>query len=118
MGLFDFFKPKPKLSPEAAALIEKMKTIAFPGGVRQVEKETGELHALLGGRLTKDETRSLLLRTRAFIFVTKDMSQTCITDSILESTNGKLTQHEAISVYAFLTGYSRPLSGEIGRAHV
>ena len=108
MGLLGFLKPKRNLPPEVVNAFERISSFAFPGGPKQIEEETGQLHALLRGRLTKEESCHLLLRTKALLVIEQDKSEARITASILGGTNGKLTQHEAHLVYTFLTGVSGP----------
>lgn len=110
MGLFDFLKQKkPEMSPELQETMQKVSSMAFPGGSEQIEEETGQLHALLRGRLNKDEAKRLLTRTKALLIIAHDHSEERITHSILAATGGKLTQHEARLVFQFLTGRSGPL---------
>ncbi len=59
--------------------------------------------------MTREESGKLLYRTRALLVIAEDKSEARITASILRSTNGKLTQHEAHLVYTFLTGSSGPV---------
>jgi len=110
MGFFDFLKPKPKLKlpPEAEKACKQIAFVAFPGGRRQIEEETAQLHALLRGRLTKKEAGHLLQHTKFLLVLDGDKSEARVTASILVSTNGKLSQHEAHLVYVFLTGMSGP----------
>lgn len=109
MGIFDFFSKKPEPSPEVQALVKVMSTVAFPRGEKQIEEETGQLHALLRGRLRKDETRELLVRTKKLLVIAQDKSESRITKSILANTEGKLTAHEAKLMFMFLTG----LAGDV-----
>jgi|SRR3989344_892562 len=110
MGLFDFLKPKKTdHPPEMEEAIKKIALVAFPGGPKQIEEETGQLHALLRGRLSKDDAKRLLTRTKALLVIAKeDRSEERITSSIVANTEGRLTQHEAQLVYQFLTGMSGP----------
>lgn len=110
MGLFDFLKQnKPEMSPEVQETMQKVSSMAFPGGSEQMEEETGQLHALLRGHLNRDEAKRLLTRTKALLIIAQDQSEERITHSILAATGGKLTQHEARLVFQFLTGTSGPL---------
>ena len=110
MGLFDFLKPKPKRPPEVDDAMEKIALVAFPGGSKQIEEETGQLHALLCGRLTKEESGNLLRSIKSLLIIAQDKSEARITASILGHTNGKLTPHEAHLVYTFITGSSGPIT--------
>jgi hypothetical protein len=102
MGLFDFLKPKK--NPELDAVFAQVDTIAFLGGDQQKETESRELYDLLKGRLTKNEAKGVLLRTRFLLVTAQDKSEARITGSIIRGTNGKLTQEEAARVYRHLTG--------------
>jgi len=110
MGLFDFFKPKHALPPEVDDVMKKISLMAFPGGQKQIDEETFQLHALLRGKLTKDESIRLLRRTKALLIIADDKSETRITESIRASSNGKLTENEARLVYVFLTGITGPVT--------
>jgi hypothetical protein len=108
MGFFDFLKPKPKLPPEIVDKLKEINAIAFPGGQKQIDEETSQLHTLLRGRLNKEESGKLLRGTKRLLIIAQDKSEARIIESILRSTSGKLTQHEARLVYTFLTGTSGP----------
>lgn len=111
MGLFDFLKPKknPKLSPEMKEQMQRIAILAFPGGESQIREEAAQLHALLRGKLTKDEAKHLLTRTKALLVIAEDKSKERIVDSIVASTGKKLTQHEGFLAYQFFTGVSGEL---------
>lgn len=114
VGMFDFLKPKrkpkqepkqkPSPPPDLARQMQMIATMAFPGGQEQVQEETDKLHALLRGTLTKPETSMLLTRTKALLIIAEDKSKERIIPSILIHTGNKLTQHEGLLVYQFLTG--------------
>ncbi|MAS95565.1 MAG: hypothetical protein CMO55_20380 [Verrucomicrobiales bacterium] len=106
MGLFDFLKPrlKPTLSPQVQGEMDKILVAAFPRGKKQIQEETGQLHALLRGKLSKSEAERLLRRTKALLIIAKDKSEERMITSIVEATNGKLTRHEGTLAYQFFTG--------------
>lgn len=108
MGLFDFLRPKqtPKLPPELEKQTQMISLAAFPGGEKQIQEETGQLHALLRGKLTKDEAKRLLTRTKALLIISDDKSKERIVPSIVASTENRLTQHEGLLAYQFFTGVS------------
>ena len=106
MGLFDMFESKKKCSAELADVMDKMVFVGFPGGPRQIEQETAKLRAICGG-LTKEESGRLLLGAKALFFMSEDKSEPAITASILQETDGRLTEDEARLVYEFLTNPSR-----------
>lgn len=111
MGLFDFLKPKqaPKLPPDLQKQMQRIALAAFPGGEKQIQEETAQLHALLRGKLTKDEAKKLLRRTKALLIISDDKSKEQIVPSIVASTGNKLTHHEGFLAYQFLTGVSGDL---------
>ncbi len=84
---------------------------AFPGGEDQIREETGQLHALLRGKLTKSEAKHLLTRTKALLIISDDKSKERIVPSIVNATGGKLTTHEASLAFQFFTGVSGDLFG-------
>jgi hypothetical protein len=108
MGLFDFLKPKQtqKQSPDLKKQMQKIALAAFPGGEKQIQEETGQLYALSRGKLTKDEAKRLLTRTKAILTISKDKSKERIVPSIIASTGNKLTPHEGFLAYQFFTGVS------------
>lgn len=111
MGLFDFLKPKqaPKLPPDLQKQMQRIALAAFPGGEKQIQEETAQLHALLRGKLTKDEAKKLLTRTKALLIISDDKSKERIVPSIVASTGNKLTHHEGVLAYQFFTGVSGDL---------
>jgi len=109
MGLFDFLKPQKEAPSELDSAIEKTMLVAFPGGRRQMEDESAQLHALLRGSLSKSEAQHLLIRTKTLLLISKDKSEARITQSILGASEGKLTPHEAKRAYQFFTGVSGEL---------
>lgn len=110
MRLPNYFEPNPALSPEVNDEMKKVAMKSFPGGQKQYEEETGQLHALLRGKLTMDESGFLLRRTKALLIFSEDKSETRIAPSIRVSMKGKLTEHEARLVYVFLTGVFGPVT--------
>lgn len=44
--------------------MQRIALVTFPGGEKQIREETGQLYALLRGKLTKDEAKRLLTRTK------------------------------------------------------
>lgn len=111
MGLFNFLKPKqtPELPPDLQKQMQQIALAAFPGGDKQIQEETAQLHALLRGKLTKDEAKNLLTRTKALLIISDDKSKERIVPSIVASTGNKLTQHEGFLAYQFFTGVSGDL---------
>ena len=113
MGLLDFFKPKRKrnLPPELQKQMDMVPLMAFPGGEEQIREETDQLHALLRGKLSKDEARRLLKRTKTLLIIAQDKSKERIVPSIVNATGCKLTNHEASLAFQFFTGVSGDLYG-------
>ncbi len=111
MGLFDFLKSKrtPELPSDQQTQMQKIALVAFPGGEKQINQETEQLHTLLCGKLTKDEAKKLLTRTKALLIISDDYSKERIVPSIIASTGNKLTHHEGVLAYQFFTG----ISGEL-----
>ena len=95
-------------SSEIAAVFQKIHKAAFPGGESQIKKEQKIVHKLLGGsrlrggKFTKKEAKGLLLRTKSLLFISKDPTEERIVASIMGATEGKVTEEQAKSVYAFL----------------
>lgn len=105
MGLFDLFKSKkPSLPPEVQDMAAKVALMAFPGGEKQINEETDQLHVLLRGKLSKPVVRQLLTRTKSLLVIAQDKSEARIVPSIQAETEGQLTPHECKIVYQFLTG--------------
>jgi hypothetical protein len=77
----------------------------------QIQEETGQLHALLRGKLTKSEAKQLLTRTKALLIISDDKSKERIVPSIMNATGGKLTSHEASLAFQFFTGVSGDFYG-------
>jgi len=113
MGLLDFFKPKRKRNfpPELQKQMDMAALMAFPGGEEQIREETGQLHALLRGKLSKNEARHLLRRTKTLLIIAQDKSKERIVPSIVNATECKLTNHEALLAFQFFTGVSGDLYG-------
>jgi hypothetical protein len=101
---------KSELSPELKDAVQHMERLTFPGGQQQIEAETDALQSLLGGKLSKEEARFLLRRTKALLVLSQDKSETRVVPSIMFSVDGKLSREEAQRVYAHLTGISGPLT--------
>ena len=86
--------------------MKEMANLTFPGGYSQVQEESEALYALLRGKLSKSESKSLLTRTKSLMVIAEDKSQARITRSILNKTGGKLTPREAELAYQFLAEIS------------
>lgn len=114
MGLFDFLKQKkPEMSPELQETMQKVSSMAFPGGSEQIEEETGQLHALLRGRLNKDEAKRLLTRTKALLIIAQDHSEERITHSILAATGGNADKAFETFVIELRDGSERTIHFDI-----
>jgi hypothetical protein len=108
MGLMDLFKKKKakELSPEAENILKKVADEVFPGGWKQIQAETDHLHRLLGGRLEKDDVRSVLTKSKSLISLTDDKSKARIVPSIINYSKNKLSVQDAGIIYHTLIGYS------------
>jgi hypothetical protein len=113
MGFFDFLRPKrnPAIPAGAEEALKQVAFAAFPGGPKQIEEETLQLHALLRGKLSKEEAKRLLTRTKALLVISEDKSKERIVPSIVISSGNKLTEHEGFLAYQFFTGISGDLYG-------
>ena len=105
--LFNFLKPKQ--NQKTLSAMQKIAFATFPRGKKQIREETAQLHALLRGKLTKDEAKRLLMRTKFLLTISEDKSKEQIVPSIVASTESKLTQHEGFLAYQFFTGLSGAL---------
>jgi len=109
MGIFNFLKPKTDFPPDVAEVMKKMSKIAFPRGDKQIEEETDHLYSLLRGTLSKDDSRSLLIRAKGLFLISKDKSESQMIPKIIHTSNTRLSLHEAHLVYGFLTAVLGPL---------
>ena len=60
MGLFDFFRRKPRLSKEQSEAMDKMAELLF-GGKEQMREQIGELHEMLNKRYSTGQVANVLV---------------------------------------------------------
>jgi len=106
VGIFGRFRKKSQNPVELDPKTEAIVMMLFPGGAAQAGEENAQLHALLRGRLTRDESISLLMRVKLMLLHADDKSEKSVIKYILEETQGKLTAHEAKLACQFFTGYA------------
>jgi hypothetical protein len=96
MGFLDFLRPKKSEEKEQLdAAFKKMFQVAFPLGETQVESETDRLHFEMGGRLTRDDAKRLLLRVKTLLVLNSDREPAYLADYVFRTTDGKLSRDEA-----------------------
>ena len=64
MGLLNFLKPKLELPSEIEHEIKTVESLAFSDRQKQISKETGQLYANLGGRMSEITVSPLLRYTK------------------------------------------------------
>ncbi len=106
MGLFDVFKSKDQ--KELDKIMENMLAALFPNGEIDIVRDAKRVHLLLQGKLTMDECRACVKGSKTVILVAEDKSAERMVPSIMARTNHKITEKEAYSVYAYLSGESAP----------
>lgn len=118
MSFFNFFKTKkPQLPQDANDAIKKIAIAAFPGGYKQIEKETGQLYSLLRGKVNQELCKEVLTKTKSLLIISEDNSCERVVPYIIDKSKGKLTLHEAKLAYLFFTGMSGELySGGDGKS--
>lgn len=104
MGFFDRFRKKDNSSRELKNALEKVNMLAFPGGSAQQEKEINEVHELLRDKISSDEAKYLLIRTKSLLVIAQDKSEDRIASSIFHAADGKLTLEDAKVLYHHLVG--------------
>ena len=93
MGLFDRFKSKKAEPPgELEEMMRRMNAMAFPGGEAQIEKESDEIYKLLAGKVSREDAKYILTRSKSLLVISEDKSEQRIATSIHQSAGGKLTK--------------------------
>lgn len=100
MGLFD--RAKSQEEKKHKELMQKLNSEIFPGGIMQIEREIGELRALLNFRYTKEEVKLTFIYASAIFFVSDDKSPDRIVTSILNEKNSVITKDDAYKLVSFL----------------
>jgi hypothetical protein len=91
-----------------------LKTIgqcAYPRSPGQIEEETAQLHALLQGKLTQEESGNLLQLAMAALVISE--CEAGATARIIECTRGRLTRQEVHMVYTFVKGVCGPIAAGV-----
>lgn len=113
MGLFDFLNPAKAAQRKAlgnlAPAFEAVGRAAFPGGQDQMQDEGKQLHEILEGKLTEQESLNLVLKLRGLAVFTGDFSEERLTRSMIFTLGAKLTDEDRKKNYDFLM--RRDLSG-------
>jgi hypothetical protein len=78
--------------------------LTFPGGEDQIQEEATKLYILLGGKLNKEEARTLLVHTKTLLVIADDKSEERILPSMIGRTENKLTEEEALLAYQHIIG--------------
>jgi hypothetical protein len=82
--------------------IDAMVAAAFPGGELQMNRESAQLHALLAGTLTPDETLAVLSLGKLSLLSMDDKSEAAVIPYIVNFSQSKLSGEEAAIVYHFI----------------
>lgn len=108
MGLFDFLNPakaaQRKAMQQLAPAFEAVGRAAFPGGEEQMREEGKQLHKILEGKLTEQESLKLVLKLRALAVVGGDSSEEKLTRSMIFTHGDRLTAKDMKKVCSFLAG--------------
>lgn len=102
MGLFDVFKSKEQ--KELDKTMEDWNAILFPNGEIDIVRDAKRVHLLLQGKLSMDECRACVGGGKTLIYTSEDKSAEHIVPSIVRTNNNKITEKEAYSIYAYLSG--------------
>lgn len=115
MGFLDFLKPKKSEQQEQLeAAFKQMFQVAFPLGQGQVESETDRLHFELGGRLSRDDAKRLLLRVKTLLALNSDRDPAYLADYVFRTTNGQLSREEARLTAEFVSSLAVGSAGTSG----
>lgn len=108
--MFGIFKSKkPTLSKELSESVRLIMLQAFPGGDKQRELETSSLHTELQGKLTREETDSLLVWTKILLVTSNDLSLDRISGEIYRHEQSRLSISESEFVYGHITGVTETI---------
>lgn len=75
----------------------------FPNGEEQLQAETIGLKSLLDNKLTDDECRSLLIRTKFILSFEENKNVENMIERTVARSGNKLSKHEAAIVLCYIT---------------
>jgi hypothetical protein len=113
MGIFDFLKPKQ--SAQVNSVLEKTRTMIFPDGKTQEEKEMKAIREILGKDNLEKDCYKLLYAAKFLLFSTEDKSFERMKNFILtrmkNNTDGVAAKKIYDYLYSSLFGASPPQLG-------
>lgn len=74
----------------------------FPGGVKQIEKETQLLQTLLHGRYSSEDVKNTFLYVSSIFLLSTDKSQDGIVSRVLKRPQNRLDRPSIIVIYQFV----------------
>ncbi len=103
MSLFNWFKRRSPQDSIEQAMLELAPKI-FPGGHPEILEAGKNISALLGGKLSPQESSRIYSSAKYLMYTSKDHSQEKITRYIQSRGNGHIAMHQADQIYRFLMG--------------
>lgn len=102
MGLFNIFKSKEQR--ELDKTMDDILAAIFPNGEIDIVRDAKRVHLLVRGKLSMEECRNCVKGSKTVILIAEDKSAERIVPSIMARANHKITEKEAYSIYAYLSG--------------
>jgi hypothetical protein len=118
MGIFDVFKRKEetwqtrygvKDSPALHKAVAALQADIFPNGPTDAARDVIRVLALFHGKLSREECLECVRGSKTLLLISEDKSAERIVPSIMVRAGRKVTEAEAYSAYAYLSGEANVL---------
>jgi hypothetical protein len=110
MGLFDFFRRKPKLSKEQSEVMDKMAELLF-GGKEQMREQIMELHKTFNKRYSAEQVANALVwMTSRFVQEGDKSARALVDEGQMRRPNNAFSKADAMTIYNYVARKRMPES--------
>ena len=110
MGLFDFFRRKPKLSKEQSEVMDKMAELLF-GGKEQMREQIMELHKTFNKRYSAEQVANALVwMTSRFVQEGDKSARALVDEGQMRRPNNAFSKADVMTIYNYVARKRMPES--------
>lgn len=102
MAFFGLFKSKQERDMEG--MFRELNAMIFPGGEADVRRDCQRIDALVGGSIPQDKLKGFVAGCKALLHISEFDSDQRFVNSFMARSEGRISEAEAYSVFAYLEG--------------
>lgn len=102
MAFFGLFKSKQERDMEN--MFQKMNAMIFPGGEADVWRDCQRVDALVKGKIPQEKLKGYVAGCKALLHISETFSDERFVKSFMARAEGRISEAEAYSVFAYLEG--------------